>query len=72
MNPSRILAVMLIVAGSVLFIVGMNASNSIADHVSNTFTGRFTDATNLYIFGGIALAVVGMVLGGLGFRGKKA
>lgn len=72
MNPNRIIAVILLVAGVTLFIVGMNSSHSIADRVSNTFTGRFTDATNWYIIGGIAMAVLGLVLGGLSFRGKKA
>lgn len=71
MNPKYILAVVLLVAGIALFIVGMNSSHSIADQLSNTFTGRFTDATNWYIIGGIAMAVVGLVLGAPGFRGKN-
>ena len=71
MNPIRILAVVLLVAGS-LFIVGMNSSHSVADRLSDTFTGRFTDATNWYIIGGIAMAALGLVLGGLGFRSNKA
>ena len=32
----------------------------------------FTDATNWYIIGGIAMAALGLVLGGLGFRGKNS
>lgn len=72
MNPKHLIAVVLLVGGIALFIVGMNSSNSLADRLSNTFTGRFTDATNWYIIGGIALAVLGLVLGGLGFRGRKA
>ncbi len=31
----------------------MNSSHSLADRVSNTFTGRFTEATTWYIVGGI-------------------
>ncbi len=71
MNPNRIIAVVLLVGGIALLVIGMNSSHSIADRVSNTFTGRFTDATNWYIIGGIAMAVVGLVLGALGFRGKN-
>jgi hypothetical protein len=70
MNLNRIIALALLVAGIALFIVGMNSSHSVADRVSNTFTGRFTDATNWYIIGGIAVAVLGLGLGALGFRGK--
>ncbi len=70
MNPNRIIAVILLVAGVALFIVGMNSSNSFADQLSNTFTGRFTDETNWYIIGGIAMAVAGLLLGALGLRGK--
>lgn len=71
MNPNRIIAVILLVAGVALFIVGMNSSNSIADQLSNTFTGRFTDETNWYIIGGIAMAVIGLLLGAFGLRGKN-
>jgi hypothetical protein len=71
MNPNRILAIFLILGGITLFIVGMNSSNSIADQVSNTFTGRFTKATTWYIIGGIAMAATGLVLGGIGLRGKS-
>ena len=71
MNPNRIIAVILLVAGVALFIVGMNSSDSIADQLSNTFTGRFTDETNWYIIGGLVMAAIGLVLGALGFRGKN-
>lgn len=70
MNLNRLLAIVFLVLGVALFIIGMNSSGSVADRVSNTFTGRFTDATNWYIIGGIALAVIGVVLGALGFRAK--
>ena len=72
MSPQRILGVVLIVLGVGLLIVGVNASHSITDQVSNTFTGRFTDATTWYILGGIALGVVGLVMMMFGVRGKGA
>ncbi len=58
--------------GVALPIVGVNSSHSVADRLSHTFTGRFTCATNWYIVGGIALAVLGLLLGIMGFRGKNA
>lgn len=50
----------------------MNASHSIADKVSNTFTGRFTRETAGYIIGGGAAALVGLLMVLFGVRGKNA
>lgn len=62
MNPQRIVGIVLIVVGVILFIMGMNASDSIADKVSDTFTGKFTDKTTWYIVGGIGTALLGLLL----------
>jgi hypothetical protein len=40
----------------------VTASRSLADNLSNTFLGHFTRSTMWYIFGGIASAVVGLIL----------
>lgn len=70
MTPQRIGAIVLIIAGIALFIVGMNSSNPVADQVSETFTGRFTDGTMWYLIGGGACVVGGVLLLTVG-RGKK-
>jgi hypothetical protein len=62
MNPQRIGGVILLVAGVVLFIIGMNESHSAADQWTNFFTGHFTNATVWYIIGGVASAAVGLML----------
>jgi hypothetical protein len=67
----RILGVVMLVVGVTLLIVGMNASHSAADQISNTFTGRFTRDTAWYIFGGGAVALFGLLLLVLG-RGRRA
>jgi drug/metabolite transporter (DMT)-like permease len=72
MSPQRILGVVLLVAGVVLLIMGINASHSMADRVSDTFTGRFTDRTTWYIVGGIASGIVGLLMVLFGIRGKNA
>lgn len=59
MSPQRIAGIAMLVVGIVLVVVGLNASDSIADQVSNTVTGKYTDRTTWYILGGILLAVVG-------------
>ena len=69
MIPQRIGGIVLLVVGVILFIIGMNASDSLADRFSNFFTGHFTDATVWYIIGGVALAVLGLVL--VMFGGRK-
>lgn len=72
MSPQRIVGIVLLVAGVVALIFGMNASHSMADQVSNTFTGRFTQATTWYILGGIASAVLGLLLALFGPSGRGA
>ncbi len=71
MPPTRIAGIVLLIVGVALLIIGMNSSHSLADQVSNTFRGRFTDATTWYIVGGIAVAVLGIGLTALSWRGKR-
>jgi hypothetical protein len=68
----RIFGIVLLVVGVILLIVGMNASHSAADQLSNTFTGRFTHETAWYIFGGGAAALFGLLLVLVGAQGKNA
>lgn len=72
MNPQRIGGIVLIVVGIVLFIMGMNATDSFADRASNFFTGHYTDATVWYIIGGIAAMIGGASLFMFGGRLTKA
>ena len=72
MTPPRILGIVLLIVGVVLLIWGMNASHSVADQVSNTFTGRFTQTTTWYIIGGIASGIMGLILTLFGASGKGA
>jgi hypothetical protein len=72
MNTQRLAGIVLLVVGVVLLMIGLNASDSIADQVSETFTGKFTESTTWYIVGGSAAGVVGLVLLLVGFRGKRA
>lgn len=62
MPPKRMVGVVLLVVGVVLLMMGVNASHSVADRVSDTFTGRFTDKTTWYIVGGIAAAIMGLLM----------
>jgi drug/metabolite transporter (DMT)-like permease len=72
MSSQRILGVVFLVVGIVLLVLGVNASHSVADQVSNTFTGRFTQATAWYIVGGGAAALLGLLLVLFGGRSRTA
>jgi hypothetical protein len=72
MSTQRIFGIVLLVVGVILLIVGMNASHSAADQISNTFTGRFTHETAWYIFGGGAAALFGLLMVVVGAQGKNA
>ncbi len=71
MSQQRIFGIVLLVAGIVSLIVGLNASHSTADRLSNTFTGHFTDATTWYIIGGAAAGVIGLLMLLVGRSGKN-
>ncbi len=62
MSTGRILGIVLLVVGVAVLIYGIDASHSIADRVSDTFTGRFTEATTWYIIGGAASGLLGLLL----------
>ena len=71
MDQGRIIGIVLLLVGVGLLIVGMNASHSMADQVTNTFTGHFTQATTWYILGGIVAGVLGIIMMIGGPRGKN-
>ncbi len=68
MNSARILGIALLAIGVILAIIGLQATDSFGERLSNTFTGHWTDKTNFYIVGGIAAAIVGALLAFAGGR----
>jgi hypothetical protein len=71
MSSKTILGFVLLVVGSIAFFYGLNASKSLVEQVSNTFAGRFSDATTWYMIGGIAAAAAGLLVILTGFRGRR-
>lgn len=59
MNSQRLLGIVLLVVGIVLFAFGLNATESLTDTVSEGLTGKYTDKTTWFLIGGIAMALVG-------------
>ncbi len=62
MSPQRILGVVLLVLGIVLFAFGWNATDTVTEEVSEGLTGKYTDETMWYIIGGLVVAIVGLAL----------
>lgn len=62
MSIQRIAGVVLLMFGVVLLVVGLNASDSVADQLSNAFTGTWTDKTAWYVYGGLGLGLLGLLV----------
>ena len=62
MSTRRAVGVGLLVAGLALLVFGLDSSGSLANELSETFTGAPTDRTMWMIVGGIGTAAVGAVL----------
>jgi hypothetical protein len=59
MDTQRIVGLVLLVLGLILFTIGIDATHSVADTVKEGVTGKYTDSTTRYIVSGAALAVIG-------------
>jgi drug/metabolite transporter (DMT)-like permease len=70
MTPQRIVGIVILVVGVVILFFGVNASHSVGDQLSNTFTGRFTGTTMWYILGGLAAALCGLMMAVVGVKTK--
>ncbi len=71
MSGQRILGVMMLVAGVILLIMGLNATESVSETVNEAFTGTFSDQTIWYLIGGAVLAVGGLLLALSGGRAVR-
>jgi hypothetical protein len=65
---SRPASLALLVAGIILAVWGISATNSFSSDVSRFFTGSPTDKAMWLLIGGIILGVIGLVGLGLGSR----
>jgi uncharacterized membrane protein HdeD (DUF308 family) len=59
---NKVIGLVLLVAGIVLIVYGIDASHSVGSDVSRTFTGAPTNKTLWLLIGGIASAIVGAAL----------
>lgn len=68
MSSNMVIGIVLIVVGAVALFFGFNQSQSLVDQASETFTGRFTESTMWYFFGGAAAIAAGIATLFLGRR----
>ena len=61
MAPNRILGILLLVVGCILFGLAYSASQSVADQTKHLFTGNFRDRTTYLLLGGAVSAVAGII-----------
>lgn len=66
---NRIAGVVVLLAGILLAVWGLNASNSLGSEISRVFSGSPTDKSIYLVVGGALLAIVGAAL--MRSRGKR-
>ena len=59
MSGVRVIGAVIAIIGVVLLAFGFNASHSLADRASETFTGRYTHETMVYFIVGAAALIGG-------------
>lgn len=62
MGTNRLVGFVLLVLGVVLLYFGWQASQSVADQVTESITGNFTDNTMWYLIGGAISLTAGAFL----------
>lgn len=58
----KLIGLGLLIAGGALLYFGVNATESPAEALSRTLTGRYSDETMIYLIGGGVAAVVGVAM----------
>jgi hypothetical protein len=56
---NKAIGLALLVVGVILIVYGINSSDSVSSHLSQTFTGAPTNKTMWLLIGGIAASIVG-------------
>jgi uncharacterized membrane protein len=70
MSTQRIIGMVLLVVGVIALIAGINSSHTAAEEVARSLTGRFNDRTAWYVYGGIFVAAIGLLMTVIGHRAR--
>jgi len=58
----KFFGLVLVVVGGILLYFGYQAANSPVEEISQTLTGRYSRETMIYLIGGAASGVLGLIL----------
>lgn len=61
MESPKIIGLVLVVVGLILLFFGYQATETVTEQVYETFAGRYTQTTMLYLIGGAVSLIVGGV-----------
>lgn len=59
MESSRMIGLVLVVVGVMLLFFGYQATETVTEQVYETFAGRYTQTTMIYLIGGAASLIAG-------------
>jgi hypothetical protein len=62
MGTKKIVGIVLLVVGIVLLYFGFQATDAPLEEARETFTGDYSDQTMIYLIGGAAAAIGGLLL----------
>lgn len=62
MKDTKLVGIVLLVAGVIMLFFGWQSSESLGDQLTESLTGRFTDETMIFIIGGAIAAAAGLYL----------
>ena len=62
MNIYKLIGIGLLVLGGILLYFGINATNSPMEELGESFTGKYSDETMMYLLGGGIAAAAGLFM----------
>ena len=70
MGISRLIGLVVLVAGVALFVFGLISADQWNEQLREAFTGNFSESTTWSLLGGAGLAIVGFVMTLFGAKAK--
>lgn len=71
MKPAQLIGLLILAAGVVFLVLGINASQSMEEELRSEFLGEYSNETIWYIAGGVVCIVAGGALALLGLRRSR-
>jgi hypothetical protein len=62
MSSQRLLGLLILIVGIVIFILGINATHAFNEKIASSIEGHYSNKTTWYILSGIVCIVIGTAL----------